>query len=81
MVNSSACPKSLLYIPLRALAAFGKSLFLLNTLETLRMVEKKEKLKSDKMVLCEDSSFLRTKSPLFPLKCDLEVSWLFVPGH
>lgn len=64
VVNSSACPKSLLYIPLRALTAFGKPLFLLNTLETLRMEEKK-KLKSDKMVLCEDSSFLRTKSPLF----------------
>lgn len=68
MVNSSACPKSLLYIPLRALTAFGKPLFSLNTLETLRMVGKKRKmLKSDKMVLREDSSFLRTKSPLFPL--------------
>lgn len=64
MVNSSACPKSPLYIPLRALTAFGKPLFLLNTLETLRMVGKK-KIKSDKMVQCEDSSFLRTRSPLF----------------
>lgn len=26
---------------------------------------RKKKLKSDKIVLCEDSSFLRTKSPLF----------------
>lgn len=37
----------------------------------------KKMLKSDKMVLCEDLSFLRTKSPLFSLKCDLEASWLF----
>lgn len=76
VVNSSACPKSLLYIPLWALTAFGKPLFLLNTLETLRM-EGKKMLKSDKMVQCEDSSFLRTRSPLFSLKCDLEASWLF----
>lgn len=40
-------------------------------------VRKKKKLKSDKMVLSEDSSFLRTESPLFSLKCDLEASWLF----
>lgn len=44
VVNSSACPKSLLYIPLRALTAFGKALFSLNTLETLRM-EEEEKAK------------------------------------
>lgn len=50
-------------------------------IENGRKKKRKEKLKSDKMVVCEDSSFLRTKSPLFPLKCDLEVSWLFVPGH
>lgn len=42
VVNNSACPKSLLYIPLRALTAFGKPLFSLNTLETLRMEEKEE---------------------------------------
>ena len=76
VVNSSACPKSLLYIPLRALTAFGRPLFSLNTLETSRMVGKK-RLKSDKMILCEDLSFLRTKSRLFSLKCDLEASWLF----
>lgn len=46
VVNSSACPKSLLYIPLRALTAFGKPLFSLNTLETLRMEEKEEEKKA-----------------------------------
>lgn len=40
MVNSSECPKSLLCISLRALTAFGKPLFLLNSLEILRIVEK-----------------------------------------
>lgn len=39
---------------------------------------RKKMLKSDKMVLCENSSFLRTKSSPFSLKCDLEASWLFL---
>lgn len=75
VVNSTACPKSLLCISLRALTAFGKPLFSLNTLEILS--SKRKCKKSDKMVACEDSSLLRTNSSLFSLKCDLEASWLF----
>lgn len=79
MVNSSVRPKTLLQIPLRALTAFGIALFSLNTLETFR---REKKLKSDKLVLCDDSSLAGTKSLSFPThRRDPEASWHFLPGH
>lgn len=67
VVNSSACPKSLLYIPLRALTAFGKPLFSLNTLETLRMEEKKAKISMIKWYCVKIHLFLELRVLFFPL--------------
>lgn len=50
MVNSSACPKTLLHIPLRALTAFGKPLFLLNTVETWRGSEVEKQKKAENLI-------------------------------
>lgn len=73
VVNSSACPKSLLYIPLRALTAFGKALFSLNTLEN---GHKNAKISMIKWYCVKIHLFLELRV-LFSLKCDLAASWLF----
>lgn len=91
MVNSFACPKTLLYIPLRALTAFGKTLFFSakcsGDIENGKNRKRKKKqtktkrLKIDKILLCKDLSSLRINGPLYPVSATSNLHGFFVPSH